>query len=990
MKISLFNKFSYLLILYLIPSILLCQKSTADEFDAAEQLYTESKEAFDDGDYLRASFLMQEAIERYRANGDTLREDFVRCYHKLGDIYASLRQHEKALHWYGVSEKSYQRIVDKENTVFADILLDRGSVYSQMYEPNKAIAAFDSALLIYEGIYGPVSDRAANIHMNIGIDLIKSGQFRIAEEKMLKAKKIFEQTSDSLSINSNRIYSNIGYLYRKMGDYPRALEYGRIALKIKLHNYDTSHPSVGKYYRNIGKSLVELGRIKEAIPYYEKGLENQLQSRGENHPETAGSYGELSNILRKAKEYSRAKVLQQKANDIQSKHYPSYHPYRIAGVFHMGLINQDLGKYEPAISSYHKTLQNLNLGPEPQPKLLAEAYSQLSRVHLLQKKYSTALKNIDQAIEIVTEQEDSSNLLDQISQDTEAQKKWIKQLQNEMSCIQYLDLRGRILMHMFDAQNKALQYGLEGLKTFELAAMIISQLRSQFPSPSSRATLREESSKIYQLGIELAATIYTKHGNREYLRRALMLSNASKAGLFRDHLRRDQIWHWSGLTEEEKTRLNRLQQKLQDPSSEATGERFEYYDFEQKLREKNRRYAFFSEHEHEFSTRKLEESIGATSLFIDFSWGEDMLVVLAIGDKKSKAYQLRLDDSIRLQLHLWSNQEWYLSDSIDFYYKLSYDLYSKLLKPILDSFPLKDKLILCLDGPLYHLSFASLLTKAHEIGKPPSWCIYQYALQYISSPFLLLNEPSDIKKPTKKHWMGFAPKFDNDENKAKTRDRLSPLRYNRKEVEELSRKQSGKAFIGDQASKSVFFNESKQAGILHLATHAIINNIEPLRSGLFFSDLEEDNFLAASELYKLKLPAELAVLSACQTGKGLVQTGEGAISLARAFRFAGVASVIATKWLADDRSIATVMNYFYEELDKGLEKSVALQNAQLRYLETSDPLLSHPYFWAGLSISGNDAPIINKKTISPRFLLVFILMLLAGISIYRLQSKKAA
>ena len=102
----------------------------------------------------------------------------------------------------------------------------------------------------------------------------------------------------------------------------------------------------------------------------------------------------------------------------------------------------------------------------------------------------------------------------------------------------------------------------------------------------------------------------------------------------------------------------------------------------------------------------------------------------------------------------------------------------------------------------------------------------------------------------------------------------------------------------------------------------------------------------------------MVTLSACQTGFGKLQKGEGMLSLARAFNYAGVPSIVTTLWKINDQSTSEIMKFFYKNLSDGLSKKEALRQAKLSYLNANDDaLLRHPYYWSGIVMTGNTMPL---------------------------------
>jgi len=119
-------------------------------------------------------------------------------------------------------------------------------------------------------------------------------------------------------------------------------------------------------------------------------------------------------------------------------------------------------------------------------------------------------------------------------------------------------------------------------------------------------------------------------------------------------------------------------------------------------------------------------------------------------------------------------------------------------------------------------------------------------------------------------------------------------------------------------------------------------------------------------------------MSACNTGFGQLAEGEGVISLGRAFSYAGCKSVLMSLWMANDNSTSSLMNGFYEKLAQGECKDKALQSAKLKYLESSDPLMAHPYFWAGMIAVGDMSEVTQSNFSSAPWMIgggLFLLLL---------------
>jgi len=164
-------------------------------------------------------------------------------------------------------------------------------------------------------------------------------------------------------------------------------------------------------------------------------------------------------------------------------------------------------------------------------------------------------------------------------------------------------------------------------------------------------------------------------------------------------------------------------------------------------------------------------------------------------------------------------------------------------------------------------------------------------------------------------------------------------------------------------SKEVFKEKSGIFSIIHLAMHGFVNMKNPMTSKLSFSSMLADSLnkdvteLYAYEIHNLSLNADLVVLSACETGVGKSIRGEGVLSLARAFMYAGAPSVLTTLWEVNDFTSAALIETFYSNLSTGMSKPAALQQAKLTFLSKTNEISGHPSYWGSFVTIGNPKPI---------------------------------
>lgn len=156
------------------------------------------------------------------------------------------------------------------------------------------------------------------------------------------------------------------------------------------------------------------------------------------------------------------------------------------------------------------------------------------------------------------------------------------------------------------------------------------------------------------------------------------------------------------------------------------------------------------------------------------------------------------------------------------------------------------------------------------------------------------------------------------------------------------------AITGSQATKKAIVEQMPQAGIIHLATHGLLDHYEGLGSAIALTpSSSDDGLLTANEILDMKLKANLVVLSACDTGRGVI-TGDGVIGLSRSFMVAGVPSVVVSLWSVPDAPTAMLMTQFYQNLQQTPDKAQALRQAMLTTLKE----YPSPLDWAAFTLIG--------------------------------------
>ena len=291
-------------------------------------------------------------------------------------------------------------------------------------------------------------------------------------------------------------------------------------------------------------------------------------------------------------------------------------------------------------------------------------------------------------------------------------------------------------------------------------------------------------------------------------------------------------------------------------------------------------------------------------------------------------------------------------------------LYDLLFAPVAPHIPEDVPLVVVPEGPLAQLPFGLLLES--DPGR----------FQFADAPFLLRRHPVStelaaalvLEPPVAlaARLVAFGrSEFGGIETDTPLRsaydEALPDLPSVVREMEDLAaRFPSAHVALNDQATESSFYQHAGGARLLHLASHAFVADTDPLSSYVQLTpdpDGTEDGRLHLYELMNRPLAASLVVLSGCRTARGRDLSGEGTLGLHYAVRAAGAASSLGTLWRVDDAATVELMDRLYDHLARGERKDVALQRAQVEYLDANDGFRASPFFWAAPVLYGDPRPV---------------------------------
>jgi CHAT domain-containing protein len=304
-------------------------------------------------------------------------------------------------------------------------------------------------------------------------------------------------------------------------------------------------------------------------------------------------------------------------------------------------------------------------------------------------------------------------------------------------------------------------------------------------------------------------------------------------------------------------------------------------------------------------------------------------------------------------------------------------IFREILFPLRDSLlASKKKLIIVPDGILYLLPFEALINESWQGGR--RYLVEQYEISYMPSAttlgwltashvstmpsegLLAIGDPDYV-------WInrGGKESIHVPENLQAFDDRFDQLPTSREEIRTVARyfpRQRRKIFLGAEAREEILKDaDGHHFSIIHIACHSYIDESHPFRSALVLSPPRigtEDGLLQVRELYNLRLPADLVVLSACRTARGRLDSWEGVLGMPRIFFYTGARSIVSTLWPIEDRSTALFMDRFYSGMSRGLTVSKSLQRAKIDLIRLG---YADPHYWAPFILTGAARSTIGFK-----------------------------
>jgi CHAT domain-containing protein len=422
-----------------------------------------------------------------------------------------------------------------------------------------------------------------------------------------------------------------------------------------------------------------------------------------------------------------------------------------------------------------------------------------------------------------------------------------------------------------------------------------------------------------------------------------------------------------------------------------------YDSLETQIRSQHRKFATLTRPQ-PATLKDSQQQLDDDTLLLEYALGNKRSYAWVVSQNSIKSFELAPREQI--EKVVWQLRETLTEDRKDKnenplqaqsrmqqqYSNASSELSKLIIAPVASVLSAK-RLVIIPDGALQLIPFASLpvagpessLITDHEIIYFPSASILTlqrrelanrkpaaHAVAVLANPVFQPDDERVTEARKKKSEQDALAQSTNQRRDIKSAlrdvgvDQLTRLPYSNQEaaaIMNVAPKGEVLSKLGFEATRAAALSpELSKYKIIHFATHGILDLQHPELSAIVLSLVDkngapQDGYLFLHDIYNLNLPAELVVLSACQTGIGKQVKGEGLIALTRGFMYAGAARLVASLWKVDDAATAALMKEFYKEMFVNSKKpAAALQAAQIYMRGTRR--WNSPVYWAGFFIQG--------------------------------------
>jgi len=855
-------------------------------------------------------------------------------HYYLGRTYWGMSDFEHAIEAYETSRKLFEQAGIQSNLI--DVLADLGALYFTTEDYEKARNYAERSLAVAEQI--------------------KTGALN--------------EFLPPFEYGRARALQTLGQIDLHQGHEEQALKKMREALA----SYQQLNGNSSSYNLRIADTLIamaqvhgEMGQYAQAFSYLNKA--HQISKGSGDKRTRANIMSSQASLFLEQEDYTAAQTLFQASLTIYSSEGNEREEARV--LLNLAMIEQRQGHQDNALELFQRSMERANGAKFVDVQIAAG--QGLGVVFTAKRDFPNALKAINQSLELarrVNAKIREVELLWRAAQTYYAMQDYRESAAvAEQAVMLAHSLRRPKLTYLATA---ALGEAYAAQDNDELAITTLNKAINQVEELRDHATGRPERRYLFfenKLGpYHTLVKLLTKRGKNF---EALLYAERAKGRLLLEAVRRNTADLKDVLTQAEKVEIERLHDRVssihqqiqsesgRDPTGELNKQldaaKREFAGFEKTVVAAHPELLLRAGPAQPLTYANLDRLVHTDNLaYLEYVVAGDNIGVFILrrnkvtGEHELKYVKLPVNvDELRRKVDEFHAA---LAERQPGYDSLGRELYRSLIEPAATELQNRSTLCIIPDEFIWALPFQALTTSRGN------YLIEEYSLFYAPS-FSVLNEMALRRRQqsSKESLIAFGnPAI---ETGKKLNQNLHPLPAAEAEVAAVARavRTSTKSvLIGRQADEKTFKALAPQYATIHLATHGVLDNKDPLNSYLLLTktgnDSENDGLLRAREIMDMHLDADLAVLSACETGNGRVSPGEGVIGMSWAFFFAGARSVVVSQWRVNSASTSQLMKHFYAALSSQLDphsrnKSHSLREASLRLLK--DRRYRHPFYWAG-------------------------------------------
>jgi len=875
--------------------------------------------------------------------------------------------------------------------------------YSGNYQ--KALELRMQQLDLVQTSYGENHAATADVYVRLCSICIEAKLLKKAKTYCEKALAVYDRIGDNTSKRYADAISEFGLVFHELGDEDEAINYCQKSLALYLENFKTyriDSTQLSYFYYNIGNSYLDKKEDDKALSYFFQALRID-QSVENNEKNIADDLDNIATVYKDQGNFEKALDYYQQALTLYKQSVGRNNDYTAYVMKLMAECLLDMGKPASAIALLNEAMK-IDL------RLLGPKHSDISKLNNILAKCYAQLKQFDQALAY------HKASLQVLGVNLTQPEISLAQVDAPLNVVLAIGEMGITQFQQFE-QTRDIQH-LEAAKaSFSQVFRFVDVIRAAYREKGSKVNLLRELLPYYDYAIRVCLNLYASTSDKGLLEEIFQLMESSRSVLLLENQQKNKAEQFAGIPAEllEKEiaiaeEIAVLEKSLYSAKSgnnqqvESLIHRLNSQIFDKKESYKQLVGRFETDYPDYYrlkydtkipSIRQVQDNLLSENQgLIEYFVGKDYVYVLFLNKSDIRVQAIAKDfplskwiEEFRNSIYGYhtagnaaQNDKQYTANLTDFT-KLGYQLYQKLIEP-LDI--INTRLIIVPDGVIGYLPFDALLTDSltpHQKFNTYPYLLKKHQISYTYS-VTLLQEMQQRALMGNKKLLAFAPNFEaiNNEDLAQQRGNgLAPLRYNLAEATLAQKLMGGKLFKGTYATKHNFVEYAPAYSILHLSTHGKANDKVGDASFLAFTAIKDstnsNDVLFVRELYNLRLNAELVVLSACETGIGELQQGEGIVSLARGFSYAGAKSILTTLWSVDDAQSKVLIELFYRNLKKGKSKDSALHQAKLDYLAENPMARTHPFYWSSYVLIGDVQPY-QVSSIGKYFILLGVVLAL--------------